>query len=190
MMAPPKIQIKVERTRAGRRTVTSPSGHPDPEALLRSLREDFVLVDYAKFAEFIDASALERGRSFASLVGLSSYSRLRQALEGAADTRSLNTDFDIRAIETDIAGRERDISAASERALAAYSEITGQVATDLNDVESLCGAVSAALQGLEVLKIGRWKTRRAAGRFVCGREAHRKRGRWNSPKAASGAAAG
>ena len=65
-----KIEIKVERTRAGIRTVTSPSGQPDPDTILKSLREDFALVDYAKFAEFIDASALERGRSFASLVGL------------------------------------------------------------------------------------------------------------------------
>ena len=147
-----RIEIKVERTRAGTRTVTSPSGQPDPDTILKSLREDFALVDYAKFAEFIDASALERGRSFASLVGLSNYSRFRQALEGAADTRSLNTDFDIRAIETDIAGREREMSAASGRALAAYAEITGQIATDLKDVEGLCAAVSSALHGLEVLK--------------------------------------
>lgn len=147
-----QIEIKVERTRLGARTVTSPSGHVDPEGFLRSLREDFVLVDYAKFAEFIDASALERGRSFASLVGLSNYSGLRQALEGAADTRSLNTDFDIRTIEAEITAYERERSDASARALAAYTEVTGQVAADLSDVEALCAAISSALQGLEILK--------------------------------------
>src|SRR5258708_25149055 len=49
-----KIQIKVERTRTGARTVSSPTGHADPDGFLKNLREDFVLVDYAKFAEFID----------------------------------------------------------------------------------------------------------------------------------------
>ena len=85
------VEITVKRDGTGARTVTSGSAHADPEGFLHNLREDFVLVDYTKFAEFVDASALERGRSFASLVGLSSYSRLRQSLEGAADTRSLNT---------------------------------------------------------------------------------------------------
>lgn len=146
------VQIKVERPRSGGRTITSPSGHTDPEGFLKSLREDFVLVDYAKFAEFIDTSALERGRSFASLVGLSNYSGLRQALEGAADTRSLNTDFEIRSIEAEITAREREIAEASARALAAYTEITGQAAADLSNIEALCAAVSSALHGLEILK--------------------------------------
>ena len=70
------VEITVTRDAVGARTVTSNSGHGDPEGFLRSLREDFVLVDYAKFGEFIDASALQRGRSFASLVGLSRYSRV------------------------------------------------------------------------------------------------------------------
>ena len=109
-------------------------------------------MDYSKFAEFVDASALERGRSFASLVGLSSYSRLRQALESAANTRSLNTDFDLRALQTDITAREREVAEAATRALAAYTEITGQAAADLSDVEALCGTVTTALRGLEILK--------------------------------------
>lgn len=113
---------------------------------------DFVLVDYSKFAEFVDASALERGRSFASLVGLSNYSRLRQALESAANTRSLNTDFNFRALQTDITSREREVAEAVVRALAAYAEITGQAAADLSNVEALCGTVTTALGGLEILK--------------------------------------
>jgi DNA repair exonuclease SbcCD ATPase subunit len=147
-----KVQITVERTRAGARTVSSSSGHADPEGFLKSLREDFVLVDYAKFAKFIDTSALERGRSFASLVGLSSYSGLRQALEGAADTRSLNSDFDIRKIEAEIAAHEREVADASTRSLRAYTEITGEMAADLTEVEALCAVVSRALQGVQILK--------------------------------------
>ena len=110
-----------------------------------------MLVDYSKFAEFVDASALERGRSFASLVGLSSYSRLRQALESAANTRSLNTDFNLRALQTDIAAREREVAEATTRALAAYTEITGQAAADLSDVGSV-PTVTTALRALEILK--------------------------------------
>jgi AAA domain len=146
------VEISVKRDGTGARTVTSGSGHTDPEGFLRSLREDFVLVDYSKFAEFVDASALERGRSFASLVGLSNYSRLRQALESAANTRSLNTDFDLPALQTDITAREREVAQAAARALAAYTEITGQAAADLSDVEALCGTVTTALHGLEILK--------------------------------------
>ncbi|QHP67445.1 hypothetical protein EI171_08390 [Bradyrhizobium sp. LCT2] len=147
-----KIQIKVERTRTGARTVSSPTGYADPDSFLKGLREDFVLVDYSKFSEFIDASALQRGRSFASLVGLSNYSNLRQSLEGAADTRSLNTDLEIRTIEAQIASHSREAGQASTRALAAYNEVTGQTAADLSDVETLCKSVSSALQGIEILK--------------------------------------
>lgn len=146
------IQITVKRGAAGARTVSSGSSHADPEAFLRGLREDFVLVDYTKFAEFVDASALERGRSFASLVGLSNYSSLRQALEGAADTRSFNTDFNLRALQTEVIAREREAADAAGRALAAYTDITGQAAADLSDVENLCSTVTAALHGLEILK--------------------------------------
>src|ERR1700733_3619785 len=145
------VEITVKRDSAGTRTVTSPSAHADPEAFLRELREDFVLVDYTKFAEFVDASALERGRSFASLVGLSSYSQLRQALEGASETRSLNTDFDLRALQTDATARERDVAEAATRALTAYQEITGQKAADLSDIEGLCATVTGALRALPML---------------------------------------
>src|ERR1700730_387497 len=54
----PNVEVVVQRTKVGTRTVTSPTGHPDPDGFLRSLREDFVLVDYAKFAKFIDSTAL------------------------------------------------------------------------------------------------------------------------------------
>jgi hypothetical protein len=146
------VEVTIKRDASGTRTAASNSNHPDPEGFLRGLREDFVLVDYTKFADFVDASALERGRSFATLVGLSAYSQLRQLLEGASDTRSLNTDFDLRALQTDKTAREREVADTTSRALVAYSEITGQTAADLADVETLCATVTAALQNLEMLK--------------------------------------
>lgn len=48
------VVIKITRTAAGVRTVSSPSGHPSPNEFLKSLDEDFVLVDYQAFGSFID----------------------------------------------------------------------------------------------------------------------------------------
>lgn len=146
------IEISVKRDALGTRTVTSATGHDDPEGFLRSLREDFVLVDYSRFAKFVDASALERGRSFASLVGLSSYSTFRQALESASDTRAFNNDFDIRVLEAAVVARQREIAEAAARALTAHTEITGQAAAELSDVVPLCASVTGAVQSVEMLK--------------------------------------
>lgn len=95
---------------------------------------------------------MERGRSFASLVGLSNYSLLRQALEGAGETRSLNTDLDLRALQTDVTAREREVADAATRTLTAYQEITGQQAPDLSDIGGLCATVTGALHALPILK--------------------------------------
>ncbi len=149
----PDIQITVQRSAAGIRTVGSMTSHADPEGFLRSLREDFVLVDYRKFGRFIDDTALVRGRSFASLVGLSRYSTLRRALEGAKHTQSLNADFEIRVVETEIRTGERELSEQANLALVAYTDVTSQTAADLADIPALCAAVTEALRGIDLLKV-------------------------------------
>ncbi|MBX3671016.1 MAG: AAA family ATPase [Rhodocyclaceae bacterium] len=148
----PDIQITVQRSAAGIRAATSTTGHADPEGFLRSLREDFVLVDYRKFARFIDDTALIRGRSFASLVGLSRYSTLRRALEGAKHPQSLNADFEVRVVETEIRTGEREFSDQARLALGAYTDVTSQTAADLADIPALCAAVTDALRGIDLLK--------------------------------------
>jgi len=148
----PNVEIAIRRTAEGVRKATSATGHADPEGFLKSLREDFVLVDYRKFGRFIDDTALVRGRSFAALVGLSRYSSLRRALEGARHTQSLNTDFDMRAVETEIKGSERQLSEYARLALAAYTDVTSETAPDLADIPALCAAVTAALRAIELLK--------------------------------------
>lgn len=148
----PDVQVTVQRSPAGVRTASSATGHPDPEGFLKSLREDFVLVDYRKFSRFIDSSALVRGRSFAALVGLSRYSTLRRALEGAKQTQSLNNDFEIRVVQTQIAIATRQLTDQARLALAAYTEITSQTATDLSDIPALCAAVTAALQAIDLVR--------------------------------------
>lgn len=148
----PDVEITVRRSAAGVRTASSTTWHADPEGFLRSLREDFVLVDYRKFARFIDETALVRGRSFAALVGLSRYSSLRRALEGAKHTQSLNNDFDMRALETEIKGSERQLTDYARLALAAYTDVTSQTAVDLADTASLCASVTASLRGIGLLE--------------------------------------
>lgn len=148
----PNIQITVQRSAAGSRAASSATGHADPEGFLRSLREDFVLVDYRRFARFIDDTALVRGRSFASLVGLSRYSTLRRAIEGAKHTQSLNTDFETRVVETEIRTGERQLSEQVRLALVAYTDVTNQAAPDLDNIPALCDAVTDALRGINLLK--------------------------------------
>src|SRR3546814_2423635 len=75
------VTIRLQRNAAGNRTVSSPSGHPDPEGFLTTLREAFALLDYRNFARFIEDSPLERGRTFSALLGLSAYSDRRQAMQ-------------------------------------------------------------------------------------------------------------
>lgn len=144
--------ILVKRTAAGARSVSSPSGHLDPEGFLRLLNEDFVLVDYHAFARFIDTSALTRGRSFAALIGLSSYSMLRQALEGTDNTRTINTDFGITLLEQKIAAMRAKVADAERRVIEAYHDLTTLDVTQLDDRVGLEAAATSVLVGIGTLK--------------------------------------
>lgn len=73
------LPITVRRDATGARTVSGPTG-VDAEAILRQLDREFVLLDHETFRSFIDEKDLERGRSFAGLLGLKRYSELRQKL--------------------------------------------------------------------------------------------------------------
>ncbi|MFN3500841.1 MAG: AAA family ATPase [Allorhizobium sp.] len=144
----PDVSITVTRTAAGGRVVTSPSGHADPDSFLASLCEDFVLVDYPRFASFVDCSALDRGRSFASLVGMSRYSQLRQALDGAKNTRNINSDLGLSALETEVAAENRALGGVEQRILAAHQEVTGAAGGQIADTAALKAQVTAGLAGI------------------------------------------
>lgn len=109
--------IVVTRSPDGRRVVTSPSGMTDPDATLRSLDEDFTLLDYDQFTNFIINTPLERGRSFAALLGLSGYSQLRQLVQSLCDTKNLNNDFDLVRLQAEANGFE----STAREALAQFS---------------------------------------------------------------------
>lgn len=144
----PDVSITVTRTAAGGRVVTSPSGHADPDSFLADLCEDFVLVDYPRFASLVDCSALERGRSFASLVGMSRYSQLRQALDGAKNTRNINSDLGLSTLDTEVTAENRALGAVEQRILAAYQEVTGAVGGQMTDTAALKAQVTAGLAGI------------------------------------------
>lgn len=146
--ATPDVSITVTRTAAGARNVASPSGHADPNAFLASLQEDFVLVDYPRFASFVDSTPLDRGRSFASLVGLSRYSSLRQGLDGARNTRNVNTDLGLSTVETEVTTGQRALAGIAARISAAHQEVTGAPPANNDSLATLKGNVTTALAGI------------------------------------------
>ncbi|MFT0212486.1 AAA family ATPase [Pseudomonas sp. F1_0610] len=146
----PDVSITVTRTPASDRIVTSPSGHADPGRFLADLCEDFVLVDYPRFASLVDCSALERGRSFASLVGMSRYSQLRQALDGAKHTRNINNDLGLSTLEGEVTANNRLLVSTEQRILAAHQEVTGQAGGQMADTAVLKAQVTAGLEGISL----------------------------------------
>lgn len=144
--------IRVTRTSAGVRVIDSPSGLADPETVLSSLNEDFTLLDYEEFTRFIDRTPLERGRSFASLLGLSAYSQLRQVLSTLSHTGNLNSDFDLPRLETQASGYESNAAETFARFRAAYTELTGKSPGDKSDVASWGAHVRQALVNIELLR--------------------------------------
>lgn len=146
-----EVTIRVARDPRGQRSVSSPSGHANPEGLLAELNEDFTLLDYKTFSRFIDDTPLNRGRSFSSLLGLSTYSDMRQSLQAACDTKSLNNDFEIKVL----AAQLKAASDAARNALTAirnsYTQLTGQTITDVSDLEGASQRVVDALATVELL---------------------------------------
>lgn len=144
----PDVSITVTRTAAGGRAVTSTSGHTDPESFLADLCEDFVLVDYPRFASLVDCSALERGRSFASLVGMSRYSQLRQALDGAKNTRNINGDLGLSTLDAEVTAENRALFGTEQRILASHQEVTGAAGGGIADTAALKALVTTGLAGI------------------------------------------
>lgn len=145
------VVIVVQRTAAGQRTATSPSGHADPEAFLATLAEDFTVVDYAKFARFIDDTPLERGRTFSSLIGLTRFARLRQRFDQASNTRAFNTDFQMAALKAELESAEKLVREHRATALSAYEAVTGTAIPDLSAETQRVAEVTAALAAVPTL---------------------------------------
>lgn len=147
----PPVTVTVMRQADGSRAVAASDGH-DGEAILTELDQEFVLLDGKSFREFIDFKPLDRGRSFAGLLGLRRYSQARQALLGAANTRAFNNQVGINAIKL-----ARDTATTSEnRARAniaeAYLALVGEAYDPAMAEEEALAKAHAALGGIELLK--------------------------------------
>ena len=146
------VAIRVDRDAGGNRTVTSPSGYADPEGFLATLREAFALLDYRTFARFIEESPLERGRTFSALLGLAEYSDCRQALQAASDSRSLNTDLEIKVLTTAVGAAQKAAQQALVALRSSYENVTGKPLEDIDKLDECTTEVTGALGNVELLK--------------------------------------
>ena len=146
------VSVLIERDSAGNRTVSSPSGHSDPESFLDDLNEAFALLDYRTFSRFIEESPLERGRTFSALLGLSAYSDCRQALQVVSDTRTTNSDLDMKVLATQIAGTQRAVQQALTAIRMNFEKVTGKPLEDLDKLDKYAAEVWQALSNVELLK--------------------------------------
>ena len=119
------ITVTVTRTQNGIRTVTASDGR-DGNVLLAELNREFVLLDAKTFQSFIDETPLNRGRSFSGLLGLGSYSDLRQALQALSNTRAFNNHFEVNAKAGKKKLFEGQISQARNSIRAAYLALVGE----------------------------------------------------------------
>ncbi len=149
---PEVVRIIVERSRAGRRVVTSPTSHPDPNGFLKSLDQPFTLLDYRSFLQFIGDSPLNRGRSFAALLGMNEYALLVQSLHYVANPKVVNTDLDISSMESKIAGLERGVQSAIARVASSYETLTGARFEDSSELAAKAEEVTEVLRAVPILQ--------------------------------------
>lgn len=147
----PDVEIVVSRDPAGNRLVSSPTGHTAPEELLQELNQDFALLDYATFTKFIEDTALSRGRSFSSLLGLSDYADLRRTLKAVSQTQSFRSDFDMVQLEGRKSNYEGQLSSGIQEYANLYLDIVGESLDDLSTVEDSSHAIVNALSQVPLI---------------------------------------
>ena len=150
------IVITVLRDSSGARNVSS-NDVTDPVSFLEEMNREFCLLDYNTFAEFIENSALIRGRSFSSLLGLASFSTMHQTINTLSDTRTFNRDFGIKALEEQQKNFESDCKKRTAAVSSAFNSLTGEVlevelnapelVTKSNSSPSKCNATYSLFSG-------------------------------------------
>jgi hypothetical protein len=144
----PAVEIVVERSANGLRTVTSPSSHPDPESLLRTLDGTATLLDHQTFDSFVDDTPLKRGRAFSALVGLGRLSEYRQALEMLSNAKTLKSDFSLDTLDAQRASSNQQADAAQRRIQKAYAGLIGVAPPQPLDGPTIATAAHTALLGI------------------------------------------
>lgn len=147
-----RVSIQIDLDPGGSRTITSPSGHADPEGFLATLKEAFALLDYRTFARFIEDSPLERGRTFSGLLGLADYSDCRQALQAASDSLALRNDFEINALTVAVEVAKKAAQQTLVTLRTSYAKVTGKRLEDIEMLGDYSDEVVAELGNVELLK--------------------------------------
>ena len=145
------VTVTVTRDVNGNRSVQATAG-ADGEAILAELNHEFVLLDGKTFRDFIDEKPLERGRSFAGLLGLKRYSEVRQALLGLSNTVFFNNHFGIASKNT----AKSTAAATAQRATAnikeAYMVLVDEDFDPAFTEQQVLQRAHSALNGIELLK--------------------------------------
>lgn len=144
------VPITITRTAAGARTVAGPAGI-DADTLLADLNREFVLLDAQTFQGFIDDKALDRGRAFSGLLGLSRYSALRQQLQALCNTRAFNTHFEVSTHAAKKLAADRNIATAKAVISADYQELVKEALVAGTPVAEAQQRCHAALNGIPLL---------------------------------------
>jgi len=138
-------EIEVKRDSSGTRTVSA-SGTWDGNAILQSLNREFVLLDGPTFQNFIAAKPQARGRTFAGLLGLSDYSRMRQALAALANTRAFNNHFGAQAHTQAQAHAQKGVNDARDALKRDHLILTGDEWGTMSLADGLAKCFSALEQ--------------------------------------------
>jgi hypothetical protein len=147
-----EVAISVELSKGGARTVTSPSGHSDPQKFLEALNSQITLLDHQTFIDFVSDSPLIRGRSFASLLGLADLSIYRQALEVLSNSKNLNSDFSLEALAQRLEQAEVSLSKLITAMAPPYKALVGIELTAPFDVALTVAKATEALKGMPLIR--------------------------------------
>lgn len=145
------LVVTVTRDQNGMRTVVTSDGS-DGNALLAELNREFALLDAKTFQSFIDETPLNRGRSFSGLLGLGSYSRLRQALQTLSNTRSFNNHFEVSSKTGRKGLIEGQIAQARNNIRGSYLALVGEEPSAAVTNDELRGAARAILHNIPLIQ--------------------------------------
>jgi hypothetical protein len=145
------VAIKVHLSATGVRTVSGPP-NVNAQATLGELDREFVLLDHTTFQSFIETKDLDRGRSFAGLLGLKQYSELRQKLQNLARTQNVNTHYGTAATAASRKAAFSKQQTAERNATMAYQALTKRQLADAASLAEASAIAHAALEQIELLK--------------------------------------
>ncbi len=146
------IEISIERSNTGSKTVASSTSAIKPEEFLKNLDGEVILLDNNSFQSFIEESPLNRGRTFSGLLGYSNLSEYRRVLETLANNGNLSNDFDLARDEQKKADIESNIQSQLTTIKSKYKEIKGQYPVEPIKLDVINSEITIALSNIDLVK--------------------------------------